>query len=138
MLIKKTNNKQLNGLKANDMIVNDSKSIAQKFNEFFGSVAKEIDKNILESKRTYTESEIEKIINIFSDKKAVGPHSIPTNILKEYKKIFSIPLALIKIYLLKQASSQNSHVIPVYKKGDQLDCSKYRPMSLLSNISKVF
>ena len=32
---------------------------------------------------------------MFSDKKAVDPHRIPANILKEYKRIFSIPLALI-------------------------------------------
>ena len=120
ILIKKTNNKQLNGSEANNTIINDSKSIASKFNEFFGSVAKEIDKKIPKSKRTYTdylknrnlnslllspvtESEIEKIINMFSEEKALGPHSIQTNILKEYKKILSIHLALI-IFLLKQAS----------------------------------
>ena len=55
ILIKKTNNKQLNDLKVNNMIVNGSKSIASKFKEFFGSVAKEIDKKIPKSKRTYTD-----------------------------------------------------------------------------------
>ena len=112
ILIKKNNNKQLNGVKINNVIINGRKSIASKFSEFFGSVAKEIDKKIPKSKRTYTdyikninlnwlplipvtESEIEKIINMFSEKKAVGPYSIPINILKEYKKILSIPLALI-------------------------------------------
>ena len=43
MLIKKTDRKQLKGLKVNNMIANDSKSTASEFNEFFGSVAKEID-----------------------------------------------------------------------------------------------
>ena len=54
ILIKKSNGKQLNGLKVNNMIVNDSKSIASECNEFFGSVAKEIDKKITKSKRTHT------------------------------------------------------------------------------------
>ena len=36
------------------MITNDSKSIASKYNVFFGSVAKEIDKEIPKFKRTYT------------------------------------------------------------------------------------
>ena len=54
-LIKKTNSKQLNGLKINNIIVNDRKSIATEFNEFFSSVAKEIDKKIPKSKRTYTD-----------------------------------------------------------------------------------
>ena len=125
ILIKKTNNKQLNGLKINNVIINDRKSIASKFSEFFGSVAKEIDKKIPKSKRTYTdylknrnlnslllipvtESEIEKIINMFSEKKAVGPYSIPTNILKEYKKILSIPLALIINIYFKASIFPNS------------------------------
>ena len=40
------------------MIVNDSKSIVSEFNELFGLVAKEIDKKIAKSNRTYTEIEI--------------------------------------------------------------------------------
>ena len=32
---------------------------------------------------------------MFGEKKAVGPHSTPTNVMREYKKILSIPLALI-------------------------------------------
>ena len=125
ILIKKNNNKQLNGVKINNVIINGRKSIASKFSEFFGSVAKEIDKKIPKSKRTYTdyikninlnwlplipvtESEIEKIINMFSEKKAVGPYSIPINILKEYKKILSIPLALIINIYFKTSTFPNS------------------------------
>ena len=55
ILIKNTNGKQLNGFKVNNMIFNDSKSIASEFNEVFGSVAKGIDMKILKSKRTYTD-----------------------------------------------------------------------------------
>ena len=87
------------------MIVNDSKSIVSELNKFFGSATKEIDEKIPNSERGYTEYlknrsldsfllkpvtkiEIEKIIKMFSEKRALGPHSIPTNIPKEYKKIF--------------------------------------------------
>ena len=56
-LIKKTNNKHINGFNINNMILNDSKSIASKFNEFFSSVAKEIDK-ICKSTRTVSLQEL--------------------------------------------------------------------------------
>ena len=106
-------------------------------------MAKETDMKIPKSKRSYTnylknrnlnllllnpvtKSEIEKIINMFSDKKAVGCHSIQTNILNEYKKILSIPQTLI-INISFQTGiflelCKIAHIIPVYKKEDQLDC----------------
>ena len=39
-----------------------------------------------------TEEEIKKIINSFSKKKAVRPHSIPIHILKGFKKPLSVRL----------------------------------------------
>ena len=88
---------QLNGLKINNIIVNNRKSTATEFNEFFG--------------------EIEKIINMFSEKKAVGPHRISTNILTKYKKIPSIPLFLIINISFKTCIFPEfckvAHVIPV-------------------------
>ena len=79
---------------------------------------------------------------MFSQKKPLGPHSILANILKEYKKILSIHLVLIINISFKTGIFPElckiAHVIPVYKKGDHLHSSNYRPISLLSNISKVF
>ena len=74
--------------------------------------------------------------------KISGQHSIPTNILKLFKKEFSKPLSDMINMSFNQAVFPNmlkiANVIPVHKKGDQLDCNNYRPISLLSNISKIF
>ena len=67
--------------------------------------------------------------------------SIPTNILKLSCSILSKPLVkLIDISfsegifpdLLKYAN-----VIPVFKKGDNLDYNNYKQISLISNIGKL-
>ena len=74
--------------------------------------------------------------------KASGPNSIPTNILKLFKKEFSKPLSDMINMSFNQGVFPNilkiANVIPIHKKGDQLDCNNYRPISLLSNIGNIF
>ena len=141
-------------------ISTDPTKIAEGFNSFFSSIAKNLQEKIYFAGDDYMNylneplnqrflfesadtTEIILIINSFDNNKATGPHSIPTDILKIIKSNICYPLKEIinlsfatGIYPLKLKIAK---VNPIFKnKGDPLHFSNYRPISLLSNINKIF
>ena len=88
-------------------------------------------------------NEIIFIIDSLENSKATGPHSIPTEILKLIR--FNISYPLKEIINMSFATGvypdklKIAKVIPIFKnKGEQLLVSNYRPISLLSNVNKIF
>ena len=75
-------------------------------------------------------------------RKSVAPFSIPNRVLKEFNKLFSIPISRIFNLSIERGvfpqKMKIAIVIPVHKKDDTEDCNNYRPISLLPNISKLF
>ena len=133
--------------------------IAEGFNSYFSSIAEKLLPKHTPGTKHFSEYlsdrvntnfifqsadpvEVMCIIDSLDSGKGYGPYSVPTNILKALKANLCHPLTTIinmsfatGIYpdLLKIAK-----VIPVFKKGDRLLVSNYRPISLLSNINKIF
>ena len=90
-----------------------------------------------------SQDEIIKIIGSFSPNKSSGPNSIPIKILKLLKNDISKPISFLINLSLESGifpkTLKTSRVVPVYKnKGSPLEVSNYRPISLLSNIEKIY
>ena len=71
----------------------------------------------------------------------MGPFSIKNRVLKEFNKVFAVPISHIFNVSLDSGvfpkKMKIAIVVPVYKKDDSLDCNNYRPISSLPNISKI-
>ena len=73
--------------------------------------------------------------------KALSPNSILTKTLKMSQQIIAKPL----VHLFNLSFStwvfpdllKIANVIPIFKKGDSQDYNNYRPVSLVSNLSKL-
>ena len=91
--------------------------------------------------RPTDEKEIERKIKAMKDNKAYGPNSIRTKILKVHSKTLSKPLAELINLSLNQGKFptilKTVKVIPIHKRGDKSEYDNYRPISLISNISKL-
>ena len=90
--------------------------------------------------RPIDKKEIEQKIKAMKDNKALAPNSIRTKILKVHSKTLSKPLAELINQSLNQGKFPTilkiAKVIPIPKREDKSECDNYRPISLVSNISK--
>ena len=136
-----------------------NKDKANALNDFFTNIGTNVEKKIPKSKSKYQDylkktnlqtllqqsydvNGVIEIINGFNTTKACGPYSIPSNLLKSTVSIISPILTNIINKSLTQGVYPNllkfANICPIYKKCDVDKCENYRPISLLSNISKDF
>ena len=87
-------------------------------------------------------TEIFHLVKQINPTKACGPNSIPSNILKTNILYLSEPLEIILNKSINEGVFPNlmklANVCPIFKKNDKNKCENYRPISLLSNLSKIF
>ena len=141
-------------------IQSEPEKVANHFNNFFTSIADDIREKIPPSRHNFSKflkhrnqnsiflrpssaDEVAKIILSFSTSKSSGPNSIPIKILRLLHDKISKPLSTL-INISYQTGIfpevlKISEVSPVFKnKGSPLEVSNYRPISLLSNIEKIY
>ena len=155
----KTKN-QPTSILSNNKLETDPTKIAEGFNSYFSSIAEKLQEKIPPGNNHFTKylntpndhnflfrsadvKEIILIIDSLINSKATGPYSIPTEILKLIKQNICYPLKeIINISFATGTYPDKlklAKVIPIFKlKGDALLVSNYRPISLLSNINKIF
>ena len=154
-----SNSKNVSALKTGEQIITSSAEIAESFNEHFTSIAKSLADDLPRS-GVKPESYLKPANTVFSlkppstklvcellcridDKKAVGLDGIPNKLLKLSANIVGPSLSeIFKKSILTGAFPREwkvSRVTPVFKKGEKKnDVDNYRPISVVSTISKIF
>ena len=106
-----------------------------------------INKHMTNSELTFTfqpvtKNQISNLIKLLNDKKAVQSTNIPTRLIKELCDFFSEFIYKSISHCITEghfiADFKKAEVRPVYKNDGRVDKSNYRPISTLSNISKIY
>ena len=154
------------GLKIDGEFCFDRHIVAEKFNHYYTTVAiklveklpKRIDKfgkRFVEkfyrlkgvkpndySFSVVSENKILKYLNNHSAKKATGLEGIPARFVRDSASIIVCPLShVINLSLIQGIvldGLKYAGVVPLFKKNDKTEIGNYRPVSILSIISKVF
>lgn len=88
------------------------------------------------------EPEVKDILDILNVNKASGPDMISNRMLKYTSTSVSKPLSILYNRSLPEGIFpepwKHSQVVPIFKKGERTIPANYPPVSLLSNVGKVF
>jgi len=146
-------------IKINGVPEDDAAKIADHFNTFFTSVGKQISDSVppvakpAEECINYgrlipdlnlgntTPEHVLKIIKKFKPKNSCDIQGISTKMVKFVGEEIALPLSYIFNLSLSSGTFptklKQCRVIPIFKSGDHLESDNYRPISLLSSISKI-
>ena len=143
----------------NNADIEGEKNMAGAYNEFFVNIGNMVEQKIPISDKHFSSylgnsasnsiflksvdnKEVLDMLNHLNSSKSCGPNSIPSNLLKTHALHFVEPIKFVINKSLVEGKFPDllkiAEVCPIYKKGDKSKCENYRPISLLSNLSKLF
>jgi len=156
---RKKNQTNHNKIIKNNGPITDNLGMANALNDFFVNIGTSIEKKIPATNKSFsdflndefinrinlrpcTNEEIAYIIQQLNTGKSSGPFSIPTSLIKDYSLYLIPAITSIINKSLEEgvfpSILKSARVCPIYKKSDKTLCENYRPISLLSNLSKIF
>ena len=131
--------------------------MAENFNNFFHFKMKKYPKKIPPTRKIFTNylktwnlenlticltraDSVSDLMCSVDSSKSAGPCSISTKILKKLEKYSHYPVSTNNSISKETISDicKPAQVIPIFKNDSRLLCNNYRPITLLSNISKIF
>ena len=139
--------------------ISDSSGIAQAFNNYFANVGGELAARINKISNGFrdyllhsnphslfldpaSENEIYNTIMSLNKSNSTGSDGIISRVLMLAAKCIAAPLMHIVNLSFEQgvfpSAFKTAKVIPIYKKGKTDVVENYRPISLLSNLNKIF
>ena len=89
-----------------------------------------------------SENKILKYLNNLSANKATGLDGIPSRFVRDSASVIACPLThVINLSIIQGVvpdDLKSARVVPLFKKNNKTEVGNYRPVSILSIISKVF
>jgi hypothetical protein len=159
ILGKSRSTESVKSLNINDVSSSNPAEIANHFNTFFTAVGQQISNNVPPVEKqpedfinygreipdlllqNTTPEHIKKIIKSLQPKMSTDAEGVSTKMIKYIGNEISSPLSHIFNLSLSTGIFPNKlklcRVIPIFKSGNASECDNYRPISLLSSISKL-
>ena len=157
--INTSNRSQPSSLLVNKKLVSEPPLVAETFNEYFTTIAEKLQNKIKHVPKHFSSflqnsnphnffimpTNVTQVINRINDlnsSKSLGPYSTPTDIFHLIKLNVAEPLTEIINLSFEEGvyidQLKIAKVVAIFKeKGCNMDCTNYRPISLLSNINKI-
>ena len=154
----KSKGNKITQINFNNEIISDKLSMANCFNNYFCSIGHKLASQLNNSNNNFKqylpdgnihsiflkpadEHEIEKIIDAFDNKKAVGINDIPVKIMKACKHQLAKPLTqLVNISFSSGVFPDQlkiARVIPLFKKDNPDLLANYTPIGIITLVSKI-